>query len=187
MRDRSPRWACAVGVVVLVALGHAAPAAAQDAAADESRLYAGLFEATPILPPGSGALVAPSSAARRGIVLSGDLTQVNPLPPRRLPPSPRQTERGPLLPVLYTGFGVLQALDAHSTLRAVDAGHREANPMMAPFANQPAAMIGVKAATAAGTIYMVDRLARRNRVAATVLMVALNGAYAAIVSANYRR
>ena len=37
--------------------------------------------------------------------------------------------RGPLTS-LYIGNVALQALDAHSTFRALDAGHAEGNPLM---------------------------------------------------------
>jgi hypothetical protein len=88
---------------------------------------------------------------------------------------------------LYVSFGALQALDAHSTLRAVRAGQSEANPFVAPFAQRPALMIGVKAAATAGTIAITEKLWRRHRVAAVTLMIAANVGYAAIVAHNYRQ
>src|SRR5262245_43832768 len=48
---------------------------------------------------------------------------------------------------LYAGFAVTQALDVHSTLRALDSGHAEANPMMQWATSHPAALVGIKAAT----------------------------------------
>jgi hypothetical protein len=87
---------------------------------------------------------------------------------------------------LYSSFIVLQALDAHSTIRALDRGAREANPMIAPLADNTAALIALKAGTAAGVIYMTDRVRRHNRVASIIIMAAANSAYATIVARNYR-
>jgi hypothetical protein len=96
------------------------------------------------------------------------------------------SQRPAALVPLYISFATLQMLDAHSTTRALRHGRVEANPLMAPFAGNPAALAGVKAATAAGTIYVSERLRKRNRTAAIALMIALNTATAAIVAHNYR-
>jgi hypothetical protein len=93
--------------------------------------------------------------------------------------------RGALVP-LYVSFATLQMLDAHSTIRALDAGGVEANPLMRGVADRPAALVALKAGVAASTIVLTDRLRRRNKVGAIVLMAALNSAYAVVVSNNYR-
>jgi hypothetical protein len=46
-------------------------------------------------------------------------------------------------------------------------------------------LLAVKAAASVGTIYLAEKLWRRNRVAAVALMAGLNGAYAVIVARNY--
>jgi len=108
-------------------------------------------------------------------------------PPLILPPAAAPgSRRGPLISSLYVSFVALQALDAHSTIRALDHGARESNPMIAPFAHNTAALIALKAGTTAGVIYMTDRLRRHNRVASIVIMAAANSAYATIVARNYR-
>lgn len=93
---------------------------------------------------------------------------------------------GGLVP-LYVSFAALQALDAHSTLAGVRDGRTEANPFMAPVAGQPALLIGAKTAASVGTIALSERLWRRHRTAAIVLMVAVNLAHAAVVAHNYRQ
>lgn len=98
----------------------------------------------------------------------------------------REAPRGALMTSLYSSFIALQALDAHSTIRALDRGARETNPMVAPFADNTAALIAVKAGTAAGVIYMTDRVRRHNRVASIIIMAAANSAYATVVARNYR-
>jgi hypothetical protein len=106
---------------------------------------------------------------------------------RRISQDPPRADRPLVLPALYVSFGALQALDAHSTLRALDRGQAEGNPLMRGIVSQPAAVVGIKAATTAGTIYLTEKLWRRHRTAAIVLMVAVNAGYLAIVTHNYRR
>jgi hypothetical protein len=102
-------------------------------------------------------------------------------------PSPRaQSDRPKSLLPLYLSFAALQALDAHSTLEAIDNGHGERNPLVSTFTTTPGAMVGLKLASTAGTIYLTERLWRKHRGAAIALMIAVNGAYAAVVAHNYR-
>jgi hypothetical protein len=100
--------------------------------------------------------------------------------------APLPTERPKLLVPMYISFAALQVLDAHSTIRAVDRGYVEANPLVAPSTRNRAAMVAVKVAATASVIACSERLWRHNRVAAVVALVAINGAYAAIVAHNYR-
>ena len=72
---------------------------------------------------------------------------------------------------LYASLGVMQAWDAYSTSAALKAGAREANPTAAPFAGNAGSMLGLKAATTAGTIFFAERLWKKNKVGATPLLV----------------
>ena len=99
---------------------------------------------------------------------------------------PRPPERPRLLIPLYVSFGALQALDAHSTLKAVDRGYVEVNPLVAPTSKNGAAMTAMKIAVTTFVIVGSEKLWRRNRVAAVATIIAVNGAYAAIVAHNYR-
>jgi hypothetical protein len=47
------------------------------------------------------------------------------------------------------------------------------------------AFIGIKAAVAAGTIYAAREMAKRNKVAAVITLVAINSAYAYVAHHNY--
>jgi hypothetical protein len=88
---------------------------------------------------------------------------------------------------LYASFAVLQALDVHSTLSALQRGvGREANPGMAGLASSSAAFAAVKAGAAVGIIYLTEHVRTRSRVGSIVLMAALNSAYAVVVVNNYR-
>jgi hypothetical protein len=81
---------------------------------------------------------------------------------------------------------VMQALDVHSTYRALGQGAVEANPVMAPLTNNKAAFIATKAAVATATVLATRQLAKRNKVAALATLVAINSAYAFVIDHNYR-
>ena len=96
-----------------------------------------------------------------------------------------QAPRRPVaLSTLYATYGTLQALDVVSTRRALASGAREQNPVM--NGGSMTTMIAVKAAAGASTIYFTERLWKKNRVGAVIVMAALNGATAAIVAHNQR-
>ena len=90
------------------------------------------------------------------------------------------------LPALYASFGAFQVLDAATTIRALDRGAVEANPVVGAIASNRGALMAVKAASFASTVYLTERLWKKNRLAAVVTMVAANSAYAVIVAHNYR-
>jgi hypothetical protein len=96
-----------------------------------------------------------------------------------------QTPRRPVaLATLYGTYGALQALDVVTTRRAIAVGAHERNPLLKD--GNMTAMIAVKAATGASTIYFAERMWKKNRVGAVIVMAALNGATAAIVTRNQR-
>ena len=99
--------------------------------------------------------------------------------------APAPDSSRPLVP-LYVSFAVLQALDVHSTTRALNAGAVEGNPLLRGVAHQPAALIAVKAGGAASTIWLSHKLAKRSKAGAFILMTAVNSAYAMVVAHNYR-
>ena len=139
------------------------------AAIDASKLT---FQVPPDTPRGSGSLAFQS-------LPTGTPLTTQPAGERASPP-------GVFMTSLYSSFIALQALDAHSTIRALDRGARETNPVIAPFADNTAALIALKAGTAVGVVYMTERVRRHNRVASIVIMAAANSAYATIVARNYR-
>jgi hypothetical protein len=95
------------------------------------------------------------------------------------------TPRG-LQPALYAGLIALQALDAHSTLRAIDSGHVEQNPLMRWTVEHPVVLVSMKAAATAATILVAERIRKRHPGRAVVFMAAVNTAYALVVLHNYR-
>ncbi|HKY19613.1 MAG TPA: hypothetical protein VJM31_00215 [Vicinamibacterales bacterium] len=97
-----------------------------------------------------------------------------------------QTPRPSILPLLYATLGATQAWDVYSTRTALKAGAREANPATAAFSANTGALIGLKAATTAGTILFAERMWKKNKVAAIVMLAAVNGATAAVSMHNMR-
>jgi len=86
----------------------------------------------------------------------------------------------------YLGLGVLQTLDAHSTLRALDSGMQERNPLMRWASSHPAAFISLKGAATAGTILVAEKIRKKHPKRALAFMTAINAAYALVVVHNYR-
>ena len=91
-----------------------------------------------------------------------------------------------LLNSLYASTAVMQGLDVHSTLQAFRAGAKEGNPLMSGITSHRGAFIAAKAAVAVSTILASRHMAKRNKVAAVVTMVAVNSAYAMVIRHNYR-
>jgi hypothetical protein len=127
-----------------------------------------------------------AAAGREERPLSGGRAPVESLAtalPKLSVPEP-QVKRPVLLPALYVSLGVMQAWDAHSTSAALKAGAREANPTAAPFAGNRGSMLGLKAVTTASTIFFAERMWKKNRTGAIVMMAVINGATAAVAMHN---
>jgi Domain of unknown function (DUF5658) len=95
-------------------------------------------------------------------------------------------KRPPALIPLYGSFIALEALDVHSTRRGLANGAVEANPAMSGLTGNSAAMVAAKAAGTAGLILASEKIWKKNRTAAVVLMIATNSAMAWVVGHNYR-
>jgi hypothetical protein len=95
-----------------------------------------------------------------------------------------ETRPASLIP-LYVSFAGVQALDFHSTYSGIERGGREANPLLGPVVGSPAAFVAVKAGATAGTIYLAEKIWKRNRKAAIITMIGANVAYGMIASHNY--
>jgi hypothetical protein len=127
-----------------------------------------------------------STAVFRGSSLTnvkvGELEQMSPIVPRR----PVFGGGKKLLTSLYASTAVMQALDIHSTLRAFSAGAVEGNPLMSGVTRNRAAFVATKAAVTAVTVFAVNKIAKKNKVAAVITLIAVNSAYAMVVQHNYR-
>jgi DNA-binding NarL/FixJ family response regulator len=88
---------------------------------------------------------------------------------------------------LYISQAVLQALDAQSSIRALQTGSaQEGNPLVHPLASQPAALVIFKLAMTAGTIYGIDRLHKSHPRLAIITLGAISAGYLYLVQRNYR-
>lgn len=85
---------------------------------------------------------------------------------------------------LSISYVALNGADAVTTIRALNNRHLEGNPLVAPLASNPPALIAVKAASSVAAVYMAERLWKRNRRAAVVTMVALNALMSSVVVRN---
>jgi hypothetical protein len=103
----------------------------------------------------------------------------------RVPPAPRPGS-SPLLSSMYATTAVLQGLDVHSTITALNHGAVESNPLMVSIVRNRPAFIATKAAVAAATILAARQMAKRNKLAAFLTLAAVNSAYALVVRHNYR-
>ncbi len=91
------------------------------------------------------------------------------------------------LPSLYMASAALQGYDAYSTLRALQGGAVEANPLMQHVVKSPAAFIGVKASVTVLSIVAAEKMWKRgNRMGAIGVMVASNVAMGFVAANNAR-
>ena len=102
------------------------------------------------------------------------------------PVAPPQKRIDPMMSSLYVSTAVMQGLDVHSTLKALDAGAVEANPLMSGVTKNKAAFIAMKAGIAAGTIFAAHKASKKNRAAAIISLVAINSVYAMVANHNYK-
>lgn len=125
-----------------------------------------------------------TSATRRAPVLSAAVARAaSDAVPASMPwTADRPVRRPGVLPALYGTYAALQLMDIVTTKRALTAGSTEMNPLMRT--GRGAAMIGVKAAAGAATVFFAERAWKKNRAGAIVVMAALNGATAAVVARN---
>lgn len=129
-----------------------------------------------------GPLSLYSAADLGGVTPASQIGPIQAPAPRGLEPDAR---RPGALVGLYGSLAALNVLDVYSTRRALNSGAREVNPVMASASGNFGAMLAIKAATTTSSIYLAERLWKKNRAAAIVTMVAVNGATAAIAARNF--
>ena len=109
-----------------------------------------------------------------------DATDTTRTSPARISAQVPHAKRGMVLPALYGMLGAMQVWDVYSTSTALNAGAKERNPAAAVFAENTGQLIGLKMATTASTIFFAERMWKKNKAAAIIMMVAINGATAAV-------
>jgi len=85
---------------------------------------------------------------------------------------------------MYYSYGFLQAADVVTTLVSVNQGAREFNPLLQGASQNSAAMIAIKAGTAAGTILMIEKLRKEHPVIAVATLIAINSTLAVVAVNN---
>jgi hypothetical protein len=98
----------------------------------------------------------------------------------------RNARRPIALPILYAGLGVMQGLDLYSTVKAMNYGAVETNPVMAGLVGNRGASIAMKAGVSTAMIYFTERLRKKNPRAAVAAMVAINSLTAVVAAHNFR-
>jgi hypothetical protein len=93
-----------------------------------------------------------------------------------LPPTPVS------LTNLYLKHAALQSLDVMTTLSALNKGHAESNPLFS--GGHPALIVGAKVAASSLSVYLTQKLWKRNPKAAVVTMVVTNAVLSAVVVNN---
>jgi len=88
--------------------------------------------------------------------------------------------------VTYSTTLVVQMYDAHTTLRALDAGAREMNPLVSPFSTDPRTVIAIGLVRAAAIDLALRSIAQRNKWAAVVVGAGINSAYLMVAVHNNR-
>ena len=106
------------------------------------------------------------------VFATGGLAAAQPATDRAVSLTEVKAERPAALIPLYLSQAALQAADLYTTRRALNAGHIEANPV---FKNASfGTMVGAKVAATAASIFIAEKLWKRNRYAAIGVMVITN-------------
>jgi hypothetical protein len=92
--------------------------------------------------------------------------------------------RGSVLPSLYLSLAGLNALDAHTTLRGVSLGASESNPLLKAAATHPSVLWAVKGGVTAGSVFMAERLWRKNHKAGAIAVMLVSNGMMAVVAAR---
>jgi hypothetical protein len=87
---------------------------------------------------------------------------------------------------LYASMVTREALDAHSTWRALDNGLTESNPVLTGIVANKPAFVAAKISVTAATIALAEQLRKKNRASAIILMMSANSGMAWVVNHNYR-
>ena len=118
------------------------------------------------------------------VIATGGWAAAQPAIDRAVSINEVKSERPAALMPLYLSQVALQGADLYTTRRALNDGHIEANPV---FKNASfGTMVGAKVAATAASIYLSEKLWKRNRFAAIGVMVITNIGMSAVVANNYR-
>jgi hypothetical protein len=83
---------------------------------------------------------------------------------------------------MFASLGALQAYDAYSTIAGLNRGLVEANPVMQGVTGNTMALVGIKAGTAALSIYAANRLWSQHHRTAAVALIAASNVFSSFVA-----
>ena len=124
-------------------------------------------------------LAVPAAAEER---VANDLTAPNAAVAAAWAQEARERSSSKPLTALFGSYAALQGLDMYSTVIARNRGANEVNPVMQGSYAKGAA---VKAALSTVAVASVRMMAKKNKKAAFVTMIALNAVNAAVVVKNF--
>ena len=87
---------------------------------------------------------------------------------------------------IYAGTFAVHAFDAHTSLRAIEAGAKEVDPLMRPLVSHPTLLVVANLARAAAVDVGLYSIARRHKIVAIAAGLAVNSAYLMIAEHNHR-
>ncbi|HEX5474895.1 MAG TPA: hypothetical protein VFX12_09560 [Vicinamibacterales bacterium] len=148
-----------------------------------SFVVAGALSVTPSMAAGHDDPAANGTGLRSAVATADVAASATPAPAWAVD---RPASRPLALSTLYASYAGLAAMDVLSTRRALKAGAYEQNPLVRPAAGNSAALWAIKGASAAGSMYFAERMWKKNRAGAVVLMAVLNGISGAVVARNLR-
>lgn len=133
--------------------------------------------------PGSTVLTLPTGDRLLALAAAPDDTAPQPI----VRPGSDRGPRRAVLSSLHAVTGVVQTYDGMLTMRVLQAGGTETNPLVKPVAGNEGAMLGVKVAAAVATVIGSETLWHNNhRLGAILASAVANSAMAMIAHHNAR-
>jgi hypothetical protein len=93
-------------------------------------------------------------------------------------------KRPTALTSMYVGLAGLQAFDVYSTMSALKAGAREANPVMSGVVGHPAAFVALKAGMTTMSIVAAEKMWRQGKRAQAIAVMAVSNGFMTFVAAH---
>ena len=88
------------------------------------------------------------------------------------------------LPILYGSSAFLQSYDAYMTLRALEMGASEINPVLKPISGHPLAFIAVKTGLTAASIFAAEKLWKDHHRRKAVGVMLISNAMMVVIAAH---
>lgn len=101
-------------------------------------------------------------------------------------PSVKESVGTGLLRGLYVATPIVHAIDGLSTMRVIERGGREVNPLMAPQAGNGAFLAATKVGFSTAQVFLAHRVAKKHKFGAIAALTALNVGYAMVAAHNFR-